>query len=131
MVTAPAAVPGLNVMLRLQQDGNAGANLNVYNGEVQPETKRMAQCELPDKRFCITDQFDIDLMKIWIKTTDSQSPEGEYGIWLDNIVLHTKSGASVIITILWVLLIMILLVLAAERLDFICVLSVYAASAAR
>ena len=113
MVAAPVEVPGLNVTLRLQQNGKPGSDVLVYSGEAQLTPNEWQDVSFRIKDFVSLTDSDIDLMKIWIKTTDGQSPDGEYGIWLDNIVLHTKSSASVIIVILWVLLIMILLVLAA------------------
>ncbi|MCI8387633.1 MAG: hypothetical protein HFE63_04115 [Clostridiales bacterium] len=110
MVTAPEGVSNLSFMLRLQSNDGADGKMAVYDGEVQLKPNEWTNVSFRIKDFVSLTKENIDSMKLWIKATDSASPEGEYGIWLENVVLHTKSGVSVIGVILWILLILVIIV---------------------
>lgn len=96
MVAAPVEASSINVMLRLQKNGDSQLDTVVLEG-----TAKITPNQWYDVTFNIEDivkssDGDIDLLKLWINTDDRTPAEGEYGIWLENVVLHTKNGVSFI-----------------------------------
>lgn len=113
MAAAPSTANSLSLMLRLQSNGDSESNTVVYEGEttIRPNEWQNVSFKIKD----LTDKTNgnIDLLKIWVRTSDSAPADAEYGIWLDNIVVHTKNGMGVIGWIFTVLLIIVLLAVAA------------------
>ena len=109
MVSAPAEVSSVSVMLRLQTNISDDGDMVVYDGEVQLKPNEWQDVSFRIKDFVSKTDAKVDLLKLWIRTPDSASPEGEYGIWLKSAVLYTKGGVTVIGVILWTLLILVLL----------------------
>ncbi len=109
MTVAPAEVPSVDVMIRLQSEGNADREEWVYEGEVSLRTNEWHEVTFKVKDFIAETDGNVDLLKLWIKADDGARVDGEYGIWLESVVLHTKGGTSFLAVILWALLILVLL----------------------
>ncbi|MBQ8510461.1 MAG: hypothetical protein IJ493_11205 [Clostridia bacterium] len=109
MVAAPADVSTINVMLRLQDYGYSEADAAVYEGEVQLKPNEWQDVSFKIKDFLKLTDENVDVMKLWVLASDSIPVSGEYGIWLESVTLHTKSGVSVLGVILWILLILVVL----------------------
>ncbi len=113
MVKAPADASAMNLMLRLQKEGDADDNTVVFTGETPIMINQWQDVSFRIKDFTSLTNGDADIMKLWVRTADGQSSDGEYGIWLESITVHTKGGLSVIGWILVILLVLILLSVAA------------------
>ena len=112
MVEAPADVAGVNVMLRLEKSGDSETNAVVFDGEVLVKPNELQEISFKIKDFVAKTGGEIDTLKLWIKTPDSESPDGDYGIWLRDVVLRTKASVSVIGIIVKTLVILIVLAVA-------------------
>ena len=108
-VTAPEGVSMIDTMLRLQKNGSDTEKQTVFEGAVSLKPNEWQTVSFRIKDFMSLTGNDIDLMKLWIKTPDSASPAGEYGLWLSEVVIRAKGGTSVIGVILIILLILVLL----------------------
>ncbi len=93
MINAPEEVAGVDMMLRLEKTGDA--DTVVFDGEVLLKPNVMQTVSFKIKDFTSLTDGSADILKLWIKTPDADSPDGDYGIWLRDVVLHTKSGISV------------------------------------
>ena len=113
MADAPAGVDTVSVMVRLQNNGDGVDNAVIYDGEVTLKANSWTDVSFKIKDFAQKTGGNVDLLKLWMRTDGSNSPEGEYGIWLENVTIHTKGGGSVIGWIFIILLIFILLIVAA------------------
>ncbi len=113
MADTPAGADTVSVMLRLQNDGDGVNNAVIYEGEVTLKANAWTDVSFKIKDFSNEIGGNVDLMKLWVRTADSNPPEGEYGLWLENVTIHTKGGMSVIGWIFTILLIFILLIVVA------------------
>ena len=95
MINAPEEVAGVDLMLRLEKTGDADTDTVVFDGEVLLKPNVMQTVSFKIKDFTSLTDGSADILKLWIKTPDADSPDGDYGIWLRDVVLHTKSGISV------------------------------------
>ncbi|MGN1128909.1 MAG: DUF5722 domain-containing protein, partial [Candidatus Flemingiibacterium sp.] len=95
MINAPEEVAGVDLMLRLEKTGDADTDTVVFDGEVLLKPNVMQTVSFKIKDFTSLTDGRADILKLWIKTPDADSPDGDYGIWLRDVVLHTKSGISV------------------------------------
>ena len=106
----PEGVNSVSVMIRLYDNGNAVNGNAVYEGMSQ-----IAPGEWQDVTFktsAITSDFsEIDIIKVWIKPYDlKEYPLDGFGLWVENISTHGKSGFGVFTFILWFLLISVIAV---------------------
>ena len=112
MVEAPADVAGVNVMLRLEKNGDAETNAVVFDGEVLVKPNELTDISFKIKDFVAKTGGEVDTLKLWIKTPDANSPDGDYGIWLKSVLLHTKASVSVFGVIVKILVVLIVLAVA-------------------
>ncbi len=96
MVEAPVEVSNINVMLRLQKNGDSQSDTAVFEGTVQVKPNEWQDISFKIDELVKVSEGDIDLLKLWINVNDREPAEGNYGIWLENVVLHTKGGISFI-----------------------------------
>lgn len=113
MVEAPDEVAGLDLMLRLQSAGDEKTNATVFDGEVLLKPNTMQTVSFKIKDFVAATGGSVDNLKLWIKTPDQNSPDGDYGIWLKSVTLQTKASVSVIGVIFKILLTLVILAVAA------------------
>ncbi len=87
----------VNVMLRL--DGFENGIPAVYEGVVQ--TNSNEECELSFKiaDFVKKTDGDIRSIKLWFKPSSGALTDGEYGLWLESISLHKKTGLDLFVTV--------------------------------
>ncbi len=109
MITAPDTVNSLDLMLRLQSTGDAKADTVVYTGEASVKPNEWQEVSFKIKDLVSQSDGDVDLIKLWVKTADGVSDEGEYGIWLESVVVHTKNGMGFFGWFFTILLVLLLL----------------------
>lgn len=109
MVEAPENVAGMNVKLRMQNNGDVETNASVFEGEVILKPNEMQTISFNIKDFAELTDGNIDNFKLWIKAPDAESPEGDYGIWLKSVTLYTKKSISFFGVLLKVLLTIVIL----------------------
>ncbi|MCL2518884.1 MAG: DUF5722 domain-containing protein [Oscillospiraceae bacterium] len=103
-VDAPVSVTSLNIMLRLYNVGDATNGNAVYESVSTVTTGRWDEVTFAVS--AMTDVFsNIDGMKLWIKPTDNLKHDGTYGLWLDEVTLHSKNS-GLLDAFLWGLLIL-------------------------
>lgn len=119
MVEAPECVAGMNVKVRMQNNGDADTNAAVFEGEVLLKPNEMQTVSFNIKDLVSITDGDIDNFKLWIQTPDPNSPDGNYGIWLKSVTLHTKKSVSVLGVIFKVLLTLVILAVAAYAVLYI------------
>lgn len=108
-VTAPEGVSSVDTMLRLQKMKTPSGKEVVFEGTVSVKPNEWQTVSFRIKDFMNLTASDIDIMKLWIRTPDSASPAGEYGVWLSDIIMRSKGGVSVIGVILIILLILVII----------------------
>ncbi len=113
MADAPAGADNVSVMVRLQNNGDGVNNTVIYEGEITLKTNVWTDVSFKIKDFSQKTDGNVDLMKLWVRSVDSTPMEGEYGLWLENVTIHTKGGKSILGWIFTILLIFILLIVAA------------------
>ena len=113
MVSAPEAVNSMNLALRLQSNGNADANTVIYEGETLIKPNEWQEVSFKIKELVDVSDADIDFIKLWVRTSDSEPQDGEYGIWLDNITLQVKKGMGFFGRFFTLILILVLIAAAA------------------
>ncbi len=113
MVSAPDTVSTLKLALRLQSNGSEEKNTVVYEGETSIKPNEWQEVSFKIKDLVDLSDGDIDFMKLWIRTEDGSAEDGEYGIWLENIVLHAKKGMGFFGWVFTILLILVFLAAAA------------------
>ena len=113
MVNAPSSLNSLDVMVRLQSMGDAENDTVVFVGEASIKPNEWQEVSFKIKDLVSAADGDVDLIKLWVKTPDSAPEEGEYGIWLESVVIHTKNGMGFFGWFFTILLILLLLAVAA------------------
>lgn len=113
MVNAPSAETPLDVMLRLQSNGDADSDTVVYEGISSIKPGEWQDISFKIKDLISASDGDADLIKLWVKTQDTAPEEGEYGIWLESVVIHTKNGMGFFGWFFVILLTLLLLAVAA------------------
>lgn len=112
MAAAPSDAQTMNVMLRLQNDGDGENSAVVYEGEVTVQANAWTDVSFKIKDFVNKTDGDVDCLKLWVRSADSNVQSGEYGIWLEGVTLQTKGGMGVFGWILTIILILVLLIVA-------------------
>ncbi len=112
MAEAPEGVAGVNIMLRLQKNGTADSDTVVFEGETLIKPNEMQTISFSVKDFVKKTDGEVDTLKLWIKTPDAASPDGDYGIRLGSIILQTKKRVSVLGVIVKILLVLVLIAVA-------------------
>ena len=112
MVATPAEVNTMNLMLRLQDNGDSENNTVVYESEVSVKPNVWNDISFDIKDFTSETDGNIDFMKLWVRSGDNDPADGEYGIRLESVMLQSRKGMGVIGWIFTVLLILVLLVVA-------------------
>ncbi len=109
MVTAPEDVTQVSVMLRLQNNGTSkyGETVGVSEWVVTPNVWQ--DVTFPIRTFVKQAGSDADFLRIWIKSPD-EAP-GDYGVWVTEAVLGTKTGLRTFVTVLLILVGVVLLLL--------------------
>ena len=110
MVATPADVSSMNLMLRLQDNGDAKSAGAVYESVITVTPNEWNDISFNIKDFVSKADGDIDLMKLWVSDADGDNVIGEYGIRLESVTLHVRRGMGIIGWIFIVLLILVLLV---------------------
>lgn len=110
MVEAPVDVSTVNVMVRLQKNGDGEFNTAVLEGTTQIGTNSWQSVSFKISELTEATEGDVDLLKVWVSGDDEELVDGTYGIWLENVVIHTKKGMSFIGWFFTVLLILVALV---------------------
>ena len=113
MAAAPEGASSVSMMLRLQSGGDALTDTVIYEGEVALTPNEWQDVSFKIKDFSALTEGNLDLMKLWIRTSDSAPLSGEYGIWLESVTLHTKGGMGFVGGLFTVLLVLVLLAAAA------------------
>ncbi len=113
MVATPSDVGSMNLMLRLQENGGGERGGALYEGEVTVTPNVWNDVSFNIKDFSAKTDGELDLLKLWVSNTDSDSAIGEYGIRLESVTLQVKRGIGVIGWIFIVLLILVALVVGA------------------
>ena len=119
MIAAPAESNTLNLMLRLQSDGNSEGDTVICEGETSVKPNEWQEVSFKIKDLAAVTDGSIDVMKLWVRTADSAPADGEYGIWLETVTLHTKNGMGVIGWIFTILMILVLLAAVAYGMLFL------------
>ena len=102
-VEAPPTVNSVSIMLRLYNVGDAVSGNAVYESVAQVTPGKWDEVTFAVSS--ITDSFtNIDGLKLWIKPVDNKKHDGTYGLWIDEVILHTKSS-GIVSVFLWFLLI--------------------------
>jgi len=106
----PEEAATANVMLRLIGKKADGTSVVVYEG-VSP----VRPSEWHDLTFKLTDYageiLSVDVMKIWVKTYNDKIYEGDYGLWIENILIYSKSNINILSVILWLILIIVIILI--------------------
>ena len=113
MINAPSSEAPLDVMLRLQSNGDADNDTVVYEGVSSIKPSEWQDISFKIKDLTSASDGDVDLIKLWVKTQDTAPDEGEYGIWLESVIVHTKNGMGFFGWFFVILLILLLLAVAA------------------
>ncbi len=109
MAAAPSDAGSVSLMLRLGKIGDEEADTVIYEGEAHIKAGQWQDISFNIKELAKATGGDVDILKLWVRTSDSMPATGEYGIWLESVELYTKSGMSVIGWIFTILLILVLL----------------------
>ncbi len=112
MVSAPETANSLNLALRLQSNGDAENNTVVYEGETSVKPNEWQEVSFNIKDLVNASDADIDVIKLWVRTADASPEDGEYGIWLKDITLHTKKGMGFFGWFFTIILILVVLAVA-------------------
>ncbi len=112
MVEAPAELSSANVMLRLQKNGDSDFDATVFEGvaQVQPGTWYDLRFEIDE--FTEITKGDVDTIKLWVGTDDSEAAPGTYGLWLESVKLYTGKGMPFIVVLLIIVLVIFALLVA-------------------
>lgn len=98
MVETPSDLPTVNVVLRMTGYGKNNEFIT-YNATSQTASGKWTELYFNIESF-LAECSEIKSMKILIKSPDSASYSGGYGIWLKNIsVLYNKTPVGVIISL--------------------------------
>lgn len=119
MADAPEGVAGINVMLRLQKNGSSDSDTVVFEGETLIKPNEMQTISFSIKDFVKKTGGEVDTLKLWIKTPDPTSPDGDYGIWLKSVSLQTKKSSSIFGIIIWTIVILLFIAVAGYAILYI------------
>lgn len=90
MASAPSDAGNVSLMLRMQNDGDGENNTAVLVGEATLRPNEWNDVIFKIKDFVSQTDGNIDTLKLWIKTSEGGTVDGEYGIWLESVTLLTK-----------------------------------------
>ena len=103
----------LTVMLRL--DSHNGDVCHSFEGIVQLSSNEESELTFKISDYIKATHGDIDSLKLLYKPTTASIESGEYGLWLESITVHQRTGltaaVTIIITIVTVLVILALIAL--------------------
>ncbi len=108
MAAAPAEANSLSLVLRMGQLGDNETDTVFYDGETQIKPNVWNDISFNIKEFTKLTDGNVDILKLWVRTADSNPPSGEYGIWLETMEIYTKNGMSFIGWVFTILLIIVL-----------------------
>ena len=87
----------VNVMLRL--DGFEDGIPAVYEGVVQTNSNEDSELSFKIADFVKKTDGDIRSLKLWFKPSTGSLSDGEYGLWLESVSLHKKTGLDLFVTV--------------------------------
>ncbi len=87
----------VNVMLRL--DGFEGDIPAVYEGVVQTNSNEDTELSFKIADFVKKTDGNIRSIKLWFKPSTGTITDGEYGLWLESVSLHKKTGLDLFVTV--------------------------------
>ncbi len=100
----------VTVMLRL--DNNSGRLSHSFEGIVQITSNEKSELTFKISDYVKATDGKLGLLKLLYKPSSESVEAGEYGLWLENITVHEKTGITtfitVIVTIFTVLIILLL-----------------------
>ena len=80
----------VNVMVRL--DGYENGTPSAFEGIVQTASNDFVELTFKIDDYIKKTDGDIRTIKLWFKPSSNTISDGEYGLWLDKISLHKKTG---------------------------------------
>ncbi len=88
----------VNVMLRL--DGYENGIPSAFEGIIQTNSNEDTELTFKISDFVKRTDGDIRSIKLWFKPSSGTLTDGEYGLWLEGISLHKKTGLDAFVTVL-------------------------------
>ncbi len=113
MAEAPAEVSAVNVMLRLQKNGDGEFDTTVFEGTAQIQTGSWQDLRFKIDEFTEITKGDVDSIKLWVNTDGSDTVEGVSGLWLESVKIYTGKGIPFIVVLLIIILVLAALLVAA------------------
>lgn len=111
-VEAPSDVRAVNLMLRLGSEGSATANQASYEGLAQITPNEWEEVTFKIDGFTLNRPI-VDSMRIWIKPYDDKLHTGNYGMWISDMSVYTKSNSGIITFVIIAILVIAVLAFAA------------------
>lgn len=119
MAAAPEGAGEMSLMLRLGETGDAKNDAVTFEGEAQLTPGVWQDISFRVKDFAALTDGEADVLKLWVRAADGNAAEGEYGLWLESVTLHTRGGMGWLVRILVILLVLVLLVILAYGVLFV------------
>lgn len=112
MAEAPEEISTVNVVLRLQKNGDSEFDTTVFEGTAEIQTGSWQDLRFNIDEFTEITKGDVDTIKLWVNT-DGGAAEGTGGLWLESVKIYTGKGMPFIVVLLIVILIIAVLLVAA------------------
>lgn len=104
---APEKVSEVSLMIRLYSNGINGKAAVTYEGVTTLKVNSWSEIGFDISEIASYGNT-IDGIKIWIKPTDNNYYEGEYGFWLHSITMYGRNSPMILTVLLWLVLIIVI-----------------------